>query len=81
MFNIGSSSTLEAGDGQGSGKQLGDSAAYTQVRLLARLSRHFLIQFDDRHTYMPKVQVNFAGPSYFGGKNNELVLCAGKGKL
>lgn len=32
-----------------------------------------------RHTYMPKIKVNFAGPSYFGGKNNELVLCAGKG--
>ncbi|CAA7264399.1 unnamed protein product [Cyclocybe aegerita] len=31
-----------------------------------------------RHTYMPKVPVDFAGPSYFGGKNNELVLCAGK---
>ncbi|TFK73519.1 WD40 repeat-like protein [Pluteus cervinus] len=31
-----------------------------------------------RHTYMPKVAVDFAGPSYFGGKNNELVLCAGK---
>ncbi|KAF8155867.1 hypothetical protein B0H34DRAFT_512681 [Crassisporium funariophilum] len=31
-----------------------------------------------RHTYMPKVLVDFAGPSYFGGKNNELVLCAGK---
>lgn len=28
---------------------------------------------------MPKVPVDFAGPSYFGGKNNELVLCAGKG--
>ncbi len=28
---------------------------------------------------MPKVQVEFAGPSYFGGKNDELVLCAGKG--
>lgn len=23
--------------------------------------------------------MDFAGPSYFGGKNNELVLCAGKG--
>ena len=32
-----------------------------------------------RHTYMPKLKVDFAGPSYFGGKNNELVLCAGKG--
>ncbi|KAF5311124.1 hypothetical protein D9619_008077 [Psilocybe cf. subviscida] len=31
-----------------------------------------------RHTYMPKVPVDFAGPSYFGGKNNELILCAGK---
>ncbi|KAE9392118.1 WD40 repeat-like protein [Gymnopus androsaceus JB14] len=33
-----------------------------------------------RHTYMPKSPVDFAGPSYFGGKNDELVLCAGKGK-
>lgn len=32
-----------------------------------------------RHTYMPKVSVNFAGPSYFGGKDDELVFCAGKG--
>ncbi|RXW12920.1 hypothetical protein EST38_g12934 [Candolleomyces aberdarensis] len=31
-----------------------------------------------RHTYMPKMPVDFAGPSYFGGQNNELVLCAGK---
>ncbi|KAF9051401.1 hypothetical protein BJ165DRAFT_1448497 [Panaeolus papilionaceus] len=31
-----------------------------------------------RHTYIPKVPVDFAGPSYFGGQNNELVLCAGK---
>lgn len=27
---------------------------------------------------MPKTSVDFAGPSYFGGQNNELVLCAGK---
>ncbi|KAK7047424.1 hypothetical protein VNI00_006655 [Paramarasmius palmivorus] len=33
-----------------------------------------------RHTYMPKLSVDFAGPSYFGGKNDELVLCAGKGE-
>jgi len=32
-----------------------------------------------RHTYLPKVWVDFVGSSYFGGKNNELVLCAGKG--
>ncbi|OJT12118.1 hypothetical protein TRAPUB_11343 [Trametes pubescens] len=31
-----------------------------------------------RHTYMPKVTVDFAGPSYFGGKSDQLVLCAGK---
>ncbi|THH12742.1 hypothetical protein EW146_g7414 [Bondarzewia mesenterica] len=31
-----------------------------------------------RHTYMPKFPVDFAGPSYFGGKDDELVLCAGK---
>ncbi|KZT24894.1 WD40 repeat-like protein [Neolentinus lepideus HHB14362 ss-1] len=31
-----------------------------------------------RHTYMPKVQVDFAGPSYFGGKEDQLIFCAGK---
>lgn len=30
---------------------------------------------------MPKTAVDFAGPSYFGGRNKELVLCAGKGEL
>lgn len=30
------------------------------------------------HTYMPKVPVDFAGPSYFGGKDDQLVLCTGK---
>ena len=34
-----------------------------------------------RHTYMPKVPIDFAGPSYFGGKDDQLVLCAGKGAL
>lgn len=28
---------------------------------------------------MPKIPIDFSGRSYFGGKNNELVLCAGKG--
>jgi WD40 repeat protein len=32
-----------------------------------------------RHTYMPKSPVDFAGPSHFGGKDDQLVLCAGKG--
>ncbi|TBU39880.1 WD40 repeat-like protein [Dichomitus squalens] len=36
------------------------------------------IRLSLRHTYMPKTQVDFAGPSYFGGKNDQLVLCAGK---
>lgn len=31
-----------------------------------------------RHTYMPKSPVDFAGPSHFGGKDDQLVLCAGK---
>ncbi|KAG2136417.1 WD40-repeat-containing domain protein [Suillus clintonianus] len=31
-----------------------------------------------RHTYLPKAQVDFAGSSYFGGKDDQLVLCAGK---
>ncbi|KAI0250714.1 WD40-repeat-containing domain protein [Lactifluus subvellereus] len=31
-----------------------------------------------RHTYMPKFPVDFAGPSHFGGKDDQLVLCAGK---
>lgn len=31
-----------------------------------------------RHTYLPKVHMDFAGPSYFGGKEDQLVLCAGK---
>ena len=37
------------------------------------------IRLSLRHTYMPKSPVDFAGPSYFGGKNDQLVLCAGKG--
>ncbi|KAH7929049.1 WD40 repeat-like protein [Leucogyrophana mollusca] len=32
-----------------------------------------------RHTYMPRGPVDFVGPSYFGGKDDQLVLCAGKG--
>lgn len=34
-----------------------------------------------RHTFMPKVPIDFAGPSYFGGKDDSLVLCAGKGTI
>ncbi|VDB91362.1 unnamed protein product [Peniophora sp. CBMAI 1063] len=46
------------------------SAAELQPVYTSRLSL--------RHTYMPKFQVDFAGPSYFGGKDDQLVLCAGK---
>lgn len=42
-----------------------------EAQLTARLS---LVQ-----TYMPKTPVDFAGPSYFGGTDDGLVLCAGKG--
>ncbi|KAH9963011.1 WD40-repeat-containing domain protein [Russula dissimulans] len=31
-----------------------------------------------RHTYIPKTPVDFAGSSSFGGRDDELVLCAGK---
>jgi WD repeat-containing protein 26 len=31
------------------------------------------------HTYIPAVPVDFAGPSYFGGKDDQFILCAGKG--
>jgi hypothetical protein len=34
-----------------------------------------------RHRFMPKVPVEFAGPSYFGGKDNSLVICAAKGRF
>lgn len=33
------------------------------------------------HTYIPAVPVDFAGPSYFGGKDDQFILCAGKGAL
>ncbi|KIY47537.1 hypothetical protein FISHEDRAFT_66082 [Fistulina hepatica ATCC 64428] len=55
---------------------------------LARNTQHgllALVSYENKvcpsslsHTYMPKTPVSFAGPSYFGGKNDELVLCAGK---
>lgn len=32
-----------------------------------------------KHRFMPKDPVEFAGPSYFGGKDNSLVMCAAKG--
>lgn len=31
-----------------------------------------------RHTYVLKSDVAFTGHSYFGGQDNELILCAGK---
>ncbi|KAG2337636.1 WD40 repeat-like protein [Suillus weaverae] len=31
-----------------------------------------------RHTYEPTAHVDFVGPSYFGGMDDQLVLCAGK---
>ena len=31
------------------------------------------------HAFTPKVPVDYAGPSYFGGKDDELVLCVSKG--
>jgi hypothetical protein len=34
-----------------------------------------------RHTYVSKYSVDVAGPSSFGGKDDQLVLCASKGAL
>ncbi len=34
-----------------------------------------------RHTYVSKSSVDVAGPSNFGGKDDQLVLCASKGAL
>jgi len=31
-----------------------------------------------RHTYLPEAQMDFAEPSYFGGKDDQFVLYAGK---
>ncbi|KDQ13401.1 hypothetical protein BOTBODRAFT_66862 [Botryobasidium botryosum FD-172 SS1] len=41
------------------------------IRDQARLQR--------MHTYMPHAPVDFAGHSYFGGKEDQFVICAGKG--
>ena len=37
-------------------------------------------QLSLRYTYMPKIPTEFACPSYFGGKDDRLVVCAGKGR-
>lgn len=36
---------------------------------------HLLLE----QTLMPKKVVDFAGPSHFGGSQDDLVICAGKG--
>jgi hypothetical protein len=38
-----------------------------------------VVRLSLRHTYMPKATVDFAGPSYFGGKDDQLIVCAEKG--
>ena len=40
----------------------------------------FAARLSLRHTYMPRTIVDFAGPSYFGGKDDQLIVCAGKGQ-
>jgi len=39
---------------------------------------HSTIRLSLRHTYISKSLVDFAGPSSFGGKDDQLVLCASK---
>ncbi|THH11409.1 hypothetical protein EW145_g660 [Phellinidium pouzarii] len=43
-----------------------------------RTNETSIIRLSLVHTYMPRSSVEFAGPSYFGGKDDQLVLCAGK---
>lgn len=59
----------------------------TQQAMIGRLSLVYVVSLfrsagllmSSSHTYMPKdSSTDFAGQSYFGGKNDELVLCAGK---
>ena len=63
-----------------------ENHSLTKGRLTLRLAILFILDMSQlqfpllRHTYMPKFQVDCAGPSYFGGKNSEMVLCTGKGE-
>lgn len=41
-------------------------------------TNQFTVRLSLERTYMPKAPVDFAGPSYFGGTDDQLVLCAGK---
>ncbi|KAH9478462.1 putative WD repeat-containing protein [Psilocybe cubensis] len=50
----------------------------TTSRLSLRNGTSSSLTWPRRHTYMPKGPVDFAGSSYFGGQNNELVMCAAK---
>lgn len=34
-----------------------------------------------KHTFVMRVPAEFAGPCYFGGREDQFVLCAGKGTL
>ncbi|KDQ58352.1 hypothetical protein JAAARDRAFT_34151 [Jaapia argillacea MUCL 33604] len=43
-----------------------------------RQSDSNVVRIQLQRTYIPKMTVDFAGPSYFGGKDDQLVLCAGK---
>ncbi|KAF8627354.1 hypothetical protein AX15_004423 [Amanita polypyramis BW_CC] len=52
-----------------------------KVESLHKDSDRPIMRLTLKHTYLPKSPVYFAGPSYFAGRNNELVLSAGKGYL
>jgi len=48
------------------------------VKDRSKLESHLASRLSLRHTYISKSLVDFAGPSNFGGKDDQLVLCAGK---
>lgn len=80
LFSSGASSAVETRACQGQGNQHGHQfQAHAPVIILLDIVCDSMLMLLCSHTYMPKVLVDFAGPSYFGGPNNELVLCAGKG--
>ncbi|GAW02538.1 WD40 repeat-like protein [Lentinula edodes] len=58
------------------GSQLDEDKATPQLWKLDASKNTSRLTIHQR--YFPKVPTDFAGPSYFGGKNEELVLCVDK---
>ncbi|KAJ3919111.1 hypothetical protein F5877DRAFT_78408 [Lentinula edodes] len=61
------------------GSQLDEDKATPQLWKLDASKNTSRLTIHQR--YFPKVPTDFAGPSYFGGKNEELVLCVDKNRV